>query len=151
MIDKSFIGLDLGSHEVQPEKGALKFFAKAIGQENPVFFNEAAAAEAGYPGLPVPPTYYFSMDLLQDEPFKYFETLGINIAHVLHGTQDFEYFKPAFAGDTVILKAVIKDIYDKKNGALEFVIKEVRAENKAGELLARQIMTVVVRNPKKGA
>ncbi|MBL4800483.1 MAG: MaoC family dehydratase N-terminal domain-containing protein [Emcibacter sp.] len=147
MIDKRFVGLDLGSHEVQLEKGALKFFATAIGQENSVYFDEKAAAEAGYPGLPVPPSYYFSLDMFQDEPFGYFDTLGVDLNHVLHGAQDFEYFKPAFAGETVVLKAKIVDLFDKKNGALDFIIKEVRVENKAGDLLAKQVMTIIVRNP----
>lgn len=151
MIDKRFIGMNIGSHEVQLEKGALKFFATAIGQENPVYFDEKAAEEAGYPGLPVPPSYYFSLDLLQDEPFKYLDTLGVNLNHVLHGAQDFEYFKPAFAGDTVVIKAKIIDLFDKKNGALDFIIKEVRVENTEGELLVKQIMTIIVRNPEGGA
>ena len=151
MIDKRFIGMNIGSHEVQLEKGALKFFATAIGQENPVYFDEKAAEEAGYSGLPVPPSYYFSLDLLQDEPFKYLDTLGVNLNHVLHGAQDFEYFKPAFAGDTVVIKAKIIDLFDKKNGALDFIIKEVRVENTEGELLVKQIMTIIVRNPEGGA
>lgn len=152
MIDRKFIGLGLGSHEVEIEKGALKAFARAVGQQNPVYFDEAAAHAAGYPGLPVPPTYYFSMNLMKDDPFKFLAILGINIAHLLHGSQDFEFISPAFSGDTVVISTRIVDITDKKNGALEFVKKEDRVENKAtGVLLARQCSTLVVRNPAAAA
>ena len=33
----------------------LKFFAKAIGETNPIYTDEAAALEAGYRALPAPP------------------------------------------------------------------------------------------------
>jgi len=32
----------------------LKFFAKAIGETNPIYTDEAAALEAGYRALPAP-------------------------------------------------------------------------------------------------
>ena len=58
MIDRKFIGMESrrrGSLDV--EKGRLRLFAKATGEKNPIYFDEAAAKAAGYPALPVPPTF----------------------------------------------------------------------------------------------
>lgn len=146
MIDPKFIGHELGWHTVEIEKGRLKLFNKVIGQTNPVYFDDEAAKVAGYPGLPVPPSFYFSLDMEQKAPFSWFEMLGIDIAKVLHGMQGFTYHKPAYAGQVVTLRARITDIYAKKGGALEFVIKEVSVRDDQGELLADLKITLVVRN-----
>ena len=51
MIDKKHIGKTFPSHTVEVEKGRLRFFAKAIGETNPVYFDEISAQAAGYPSL----------------------------------------------------------------------------------------------------
>ena len=45
MIDRKFIGLALPEFSAQVEAGALRFFAKAIGQTDPIYVDEAAARE----------------------------------------------------------------------------------------------------------
>ena len=55
MIDPRHIGHTLPPYAVDVEKGRLKFFAKAIGQTDPVYTDEATAKAAGHPSLPVPP------------------------------------------------------------------------------------------------
>jgi len=146
MIDRSFIGHELGSHTVKIEMGRLKFFNKVIGQTNPIFFDEEAAKLANYTSCPVCPSYYFSMDLEQKNALGWLEMLGIDVSKILHGMQDFTYHKPAYANQTVTLTAKITDIYEKKAGALEFVEKEVVVIDEAGNLLATQKITIVVLN-----
>ena len=55
MIDRKYIGHAMPGFDVLVEKGRLRFFAKATGQTDPVYSDEAAARAAGHPGLPVPP------------------------------------------------------------------------------------------------
>lgn len=55
MIDRKYIGHAMPAFDVLVEKGRLRFFAKATGQTDPVYSDEAAARAAGHPGLPVPP------------------------------------------------------------------------------------------------
>ena len=45
MLDRSFIGHKFDAHTVEIEKGRLRFFAKAIGETNPIYFDEAAARD----------------------------------------------------------------------------------------------------------
>ena len=145
MLDQSHIGRELGSHRVEIEKGRLKLFNKVIGQTNPVYTDEALAKAAGYPGLPVPPTFYCSLDLEQDDPFAWFEALGIPIARILHASQDFTYHRPAYAGQTVSLNSKIADVFEKKGGTLKFIVKETEVRSETGELLVTMSQTLVVR------
>ena len=43
MIDRQYIGHTMPAFEVLVEKGRLRFFAKATGQTDPVYTDEAAA------------------------------------------------------------------------------------------------------------
>ncbi len=74
------------------------------------------------------------------------DKLGIPLARLLHGEQSFDYFETVCAGDTITVESRIDDIYDKKNGALEFVVKSSRATNDRGERVAEMKMVVVCRN-----
>ena len=49
MIDKSFIGHSLGRRTLNIEEGAVRFYAKAIGETDPVYTDLDAARAAGVP------------------------------------------------------------------------------------------------------
>ena len=55
MIDRQFIGHTMPAFEVLVEKGRLRFFAKATGQTDPVYTDEAAARAAGHPASSAAP------------------------------------------------------------------------------------------------
>ncbi|AXI02417.1 MaoC family dehydratase N-terminal domain-containing protein [Aquirhabdus parva] len=146
MISKNHIGRVFPPHTIEIEKGRLRFFAKAIGETDPIYTDEAAAHAAGYPSLPVPPTFLFGLDLEQDSAFGWLDELGLNLERILHGEQSFTYHTPACAGDTLTFESRIADIYDKKNGALEFIIKEIKVTNQHGAHVADLRNTIVQRN-----
>lgn len=146
MIDKKHIGLELEPQIVDVEKGRLRFFAKATGQKDIIYLDDAAAKAAGFPNLPAPPTFVFSLELEGPTPFKIFDILGVDLNKVLHGEQSFTYKKPICAGDTITLKSKIVDIFDKKNGAMEFIVQTTTATNQHGEDVGEATRTIVVRN-----
>ena len=148
MLDKSYIGRSLGRITTEVEKGRLRFFAKAIGETNPVYTDEAAAGQAGYRSLPVPPTYFFCLPMLDDpDPTAWMTRLGVNLQNILHGEQSFEYFEMAFAGDRLTFETRITDIYDKKGGALEFLVTETTVVNQSDKPVAKMKCTAVIRHP----
>lgn len=146
MIDKNHIGHEFPSFATDIEKGRLKFFAKAIGETNPIYTDEAAALNAGYKAIPAPPTYMFSVDLDGPELLPILKLLKLDLGRVLHGSQEFEYLGQIYAGDKIKQTCKIVDIYDKKGGALEFVVQESAYTNQHGELVGKARQTLVYRN-----
>ena len=132
------------------EAAFLKFFARATGEANPIYFDEDAARAAGHPSLPAPPTYLFSLALCA--PAKRGAVLdpkdgiGVDMRRILHGEQSFAHHRPIHAGDRLTLTTTTRDIYEKRGGALEFIVQDTRAENDAGELCAEMSVVTVVRN-----
>ncbi|MBI5900781.1 MAG: MaoC family dehydratase N-terminal domain-containing protein [Rhodocyclales bacterium] len=143
MIDKKWIGHELPPAVLPIERTRLQFFAKAIGETDPVYTDVTAAREAGYPDLPAPPTFLFAVELDSGAIDLLLERLEIPLPKLLHGEQGFSYHRPACVGDTVTVRSVIQDIYDKRDGALEFVVKTSSATNQRGELVA-ELRTVLV-------
>ena len=146
MIDKKFIGHEFDVFSVDIEKGRLAFFAKSIGETNPIYSNEEAAQAAGYKAIPAPPTFPFTLSLESEDPFPVVSALKLEIGRILHGSQDFEYFTPIYCGDKITVNSKIIDIFDKKDGALEFVVLQYSFINQHGDLAARSSNTLVYRN-----
>lgn len=146
MIDKDYIGHRFAPFTTTVEKGRLRFFAKSIGETNPVYFNEDAAIAAGYRSILAPPTFVFSLKLEGDDALPILDLLKLDIARILHGSQSFEYFAPLVAGDTITIESQIANIFDKKGGALEFVDMASTFTNQDGVIVAKSIDTLVYRN-----
>ena len=146
MIDKKWIGYQLGHSTLDIERGRLKFFAKAIGETNPVYSDEVAAKAAGYADIPAPPTFMFAAELDSGALFTMLNVMGVPVSKILHGEEGFEYLAPIIAGDTVTVTSQVTDIYDKRGGALEFIVIESTAVNQRGDTIANIRNVTVVRN-----
>ena len=145
MIDKKHIGKVIPAFRTVTDAARLRFFAKATGETNPVYFDESAARDAGHPNLPLPPTFLFSLELEQPDK-SWRDEIGIQVARILHGEQSFTYHRMAYAGDVLLFECHIADIYDKKGGALDFVVRETRVTNQKGEHVADLRSVLVHRN-----
>ena len=146
MLARAYIGHMLPPFQVEVEQGRLRFFAKATGQADPVYIDEEAARAAGHPSLPVPPTVLFCLEMESPNPAAIRELLGMDYRSLLHGEQGFTYHRMAYAGDTLTYRQQIADIYDKKGGALEFVVRKTAVTNQRDELVAELRCVTVVRN-----
>jgi acyl dehydratase len=146
MLNKSKIGHEFAPYTTDIEKGRLKFFAKAIGETNPIYTDEAAARSAGYKSIPAPPTFMFSVDLDGPELLPILRLLNMDIGKILHGSQEFEYLGQIYAGDRITQQSKIVDMFDKKGGALEFVVQESSYRNQDDELVGKALQTLVYRN-----
>jgi len=146
MINKKWIGHELPVSVIQIERSRLRFFAKATGDTRALYTDPATAREAGFPDLPAPPTFLFAAELDSGANDQLLADLNIPIAKLLHGEQGFTYHRAACAGDTVTVRSTISDIYEKKNGALEFVVKTSRAHNQHDELVAELRSVLVCRH-----
>ncbi|WP_382156091.1 MaoC family dehydratase N-terminal domain-containing protein [Hydrogenophaga sp. ANAO-22] len=146
MIDRKFIGYQLKPSVLTVDRTRLQFFAKAIGEKNPVYVDPAAAKAAGYADVPAPPTFLFAAELDSGANDQLLADLDIPLAKLLHGEQSFRYLRPVCAGDTVTVQSTITDIYDKKGGKLEFAVKDSKVTNQREELVAELRTVLVVRH-----
>ncbi|SPB14603.1 hypothetical protein NOV72_01846 [Caballeronia novacaledonica] len=136
MADSSMIGLVTSHGTIEVEKGRLAFFAKAIGETDPVYTDLAAARDAGHPTLPVPPTFLVCLNGEVARPFNVLAKLKLDLARILHAEQAWTYHRMAYVGDTLSFETKIDEVYDKKGGALHFVVQNTRVTNQNGEHVA---------------
>lgn len=145
MLNTRHIGHQLRAGAVDVEKGRLRFFATATGLQDPMYTDEEVAAQAGYRSLPVPPTFYFCLEMEACGSNQLCALFGIDIGQLLHGEQHFFYRAAAVAGDTLSFVGRITDVYHKKDGALGFITVETRVTNQLGVHVADMRRIVVVR------
>ena len=56
------------------------------------------------------------------------------------------YVEGTRAGDVIAVTSLIADMFDKKGGALEFVVSENTYTNQTGQVVVKATSTLVVRN-----
>lgn len=146
MLDKNKIGTEFTPYTFDVEKGRIKFFAQAIGEKNPIHFNEDAAKDAGYKTIVAPPTFPFVLDLEGPEFLPAIKLFNLDIGRVLHGSQEFEYSGHIYAGDTIQVASKVVDIFDKKGGALESIVFQNTYTNQNQEVVAKATNSLIYRN-----
>jgi acyl dehydratase len=146
VIDRKWIGQTYESEPMTITKDRVRLFAKAIGSRDPIYQDSAVAKAAGYKNIPVPTTFLVAVELDDSATEKMLADLQVPMGRILHGEQGFTYHEPATVGDTLTVKAHIKDIYDKKNGAIEFIVRCSDVFNQAGTRVAELRSVIVVRN-----
>ena len=146
-LDKKIIGHEFKPFTAVAEAGKVRLFCKAIGEEDPIYIDEAAAKKAGYARIPTPPT--FLQAITNDDPEKggLLKLLNVDIGLILHGEQHYDYYAPVYVGDRITCRQKVVDLYDKKGGALWFVVSETSLKDQTGKLVAKGTGITVVRNP----
>ncbi len=79
MINKSVIGKKHAPFTVEVEPRRVRSFAEAIGETDPVYFDEAAAKAQGYRSLPAPPTFAFALIMEGNQSFMLLDELGMEL------------------------------------------------------------------------
>ncbi|MFE3189420.1 MaoC family dehydratase N-terminal domain-containing protein [Nocardia sp. NPDC059240] len=145
-VDPGIIGKEFPPMHLTVEAGRLRFFAQAIGETDPVYTDVEAAKAAGYADLPVPPTFLFAIELDSPDAFGFLAEAGVDLRFILHGEQSFAYHSIAYPGDVLTASPRITDVYSKKGGALEFIVKETAITRADGSAVADLKSVIVVRN-----
>jgi acyl dehydratase len=116
------------------ELGAVRRMALALGDLDPIHFDEAAAKAPGYRGIVAPwPLlwlYFFTCTVYEhDFPFG---------KATVHGQDDYEFHEPIVVGDQLTIRTAMVEAKLKhgKTGRLGQVVSERRFTNQRGELCA---------------
>ena len=157
---RRFIGKPTGKGTLVVERSPLTNFARAVGDDDPIHRNADAARDAGFDGIPAPPTFGFSIqhwsrweelqpdDVPATNPMM--EVMGTLMASgglVLHGEQEFVYHQPLVSGQWLTFEGVVKDIYQKASGdkTMTFLVVEDTFRDEDGELVLTSTMNLLHR------
>lgn len=109
-------------------------FAAALGETNPLYTDEAAAAEGPYGGLVAPPTFLTKLrpNKMTPENMPKFGKVGFD------GGRDLDVFAPVRPGDSLTMVSKIHDIYEKtgRSGSMYFIVLRNEINNQNGEKVA---------------
>ncbi|HRH85228.1 MAG TPA: MaoC family dehydratase N-terminal domain-containing protein [Rubrivivax sp.] len=145
MIDRTKVGFETPPTRVPIDAWRVKLFCQAVGENDPVYWDPAAASSAGLAACPLPPTYLKAIEGEHFSSAALLQLLQVPLFGVLHAEQQFDYLAPVHVGDTVELQRRIDRIFDKKDGALSFIVVDTDYRV-TGRAVARSTQTILVRN-----
>lgn len=129
------------------EKDHVRRFALAVGEDNPIFYDDDAAREAGFPAPIAPPTFTVTQ-IFQVPREERERRLGANLdyARVLHGEQEFVYKRLPFVGETLKGRMRIAKDFEKeggRGGTMRFVTYESVFTDVEGEEVLTAYYTLI--------
>ena len=144
-MNTGFIGKEYPPFTASVDPWRVGFFAHAIGDSSELYSDATAAGAAGYRDIPAPPTLPFSLSMDHNQSFMVLADLAIDITRAMHGEQSFRYHGDICSGDVLTGRQKVVDIYEKKGGALLFIVTETRFDNQQGDHVCDMGTTIVVR------
>lgn len=136
MVDHGRIGFALAPFSVAVDAERLRSFAEAIGESEPRRAGQA-----------VPLTFLKALEGENNSSRLILEALQVDLKSVLHAEQQFDYLEPVHAGETITVQRKVIDIYDKRDGAIQFIVIESLLNKAGGALAGRSRQVLMVRRP----
>jgi acyl dehydratase len=142
-VKKEAIGKSYPPFEYEVGKEKIGEYARAVGEENPVYFDREAAKGAGFRDVVAPPMFavIYSWGAVAAPAVD--PDVDLNFAMLVHGGQEFVWGEPVCSGDVISTAASVKDISEK--GGMGFYVFESVSTNQDGQEVARGTWTNIVR------
>jgi acyl dehydratase len=133
-VDLSHIGRAGAPFIVEVEKGAIRRFAEAIKDKNPLYHDEDYARARGFRSIVAPPTFPATFRPPQRQPWL----KDLDYARLLAGEQSFEFRRPIAAGDVLTCRLHLIDVEEKqgRSGRMQRIIQDLNCIDEGGELVA---------------
>lgn len=125
-----FIGSSTIPFLVEVEKGAIRRFAQAIGDLNPLRHDEDAARAQGWSGLVAPPTFAASFRPPDDLPWM----VPLDRSRMRAGEQGFRLHRPVISGDRLWCHVTLSAVEPRlaRSGPLLRLVQDLVALDEAG-------------------
>ena len=140
---------------MEVEKGAIKKFADAVDDCNPVYWDEEYAKNSRYGSIIAPPGFFGwptrwagAMPIITKLREELVSTVAqAGYSRLLDGGIEYEFSRPVRAGDTLAALPRIVNIFERggKAGKLVFSITEITYTNQSGDLVAKARQTFIHR------
>lgn len=137
------------------ERGAIKKLADAIGDRNPLYWDEEIARKSRYGSIIAPPGF-FGWPAKWETAMPFFSEIRQDVvdtiskagySRLLDGGIEYDFFHPVRAGDTLAALSKVKDIYERESqaGKMFFSIIEITYTNQNGDVVAKARQTLIAR------
>ncbi len=131
------------------EQGKIIEFAKAIGEDDPVYRDAGVARSRGYDGVPAPLTFSVVSAHFADASRtggSYLAEIGMDMGRVVQGAHEWEYHAPVVAGTT--LHGTMSLISDerrtgRRGGGMRIVVREVVYRDGTGQKVLSERLTAI--------
>jgi len=141
---KAAIGVESEPSVYEIDKEAIRRWAEAIGDPNPLYHDEAYAKKQGYRSLVAPPEFlpHYQYPLVRG---KSKVSVQSPLKRNLAGGNEIEVFQPLQAGDVVYQTTKLAEVLEKEGrlGKMLLLITENTVRNAKGELMSRSRHTEI--------
>lgn len=131
------------------ERGLIRRYAEALGDDNPLWQDEEYAKTTRYGGIIAPPFLLCALMTIapttmgpKEIPLPVPE-LPLPLEHSLDGGTEWEFFLPLKLGDTLTSRSRLANVFERqgKLGKMLFLVYETTYTNQRGEVVARSAST----------
>jgi acyl dehydratase len=151
---KQYIGKVDPPHVREVEKGSIRRYADAVGNDNLLYSDEEYAKQSRYSGIIAPPGFFgwSAKAVTASEGIVGLMTALINAGYagILDGGISYEFLLPIYAGDTLIASPKVKDVTAKegKSGVMMICQFEITYLNQNGDMVAKATQNLIGRQLK---
>ena len=143
MIDHKWIGKTYGPLRYEVGREKMKEYSSAAKDARPIFHDEEFAKDTAYGDVIAMPNFAAVYALRGAGLMLIDQEIKLNLAMLVHGAQEFEWFDVVKPIDVVTETGKVADIYEKGN--LDFIVYEGEAVNQDGKLVCRSRATMIIR------
>jgi acyl dehydratase len=138
---KKQIGRESEPVTLDVEKGAIRLFAQAIGDPNPLFNDEKQARKTRFGGMIATPTFPRSL-MGRQMPRPDIPNMPTRL---LDGGSEWEFFEPIRPGDRITVTSRLADLRESEGrmGTMVIEVVESRYVNQFNEVCTIQRMTLI--------
>jgi hypothetical protein len=152
---RAALGKEGEPQTIEVDKTAIRWFARAVGHTDLVFYDEAYAKSKGHRSIICPPGFLGHAIHTPQSPANTVgnsirrppDIIDLNVRRVLNGSTEFEYFDEDICGGDV-LKSVTKltDIKERTGalGRMLFMTTDTLLYNTQGKLVAIERDTGII-------
>ena len=148
-LNEALKGKEYQEVTFEVERDRVAQFARAIGEDDPVFLDPEAARTAGFPEQLAPPTFPTVMQIMTSGQVVLDEELGLDYSVVVHGEQEYEWRRPLVVGDVLRATPRIADIYAR--GPNEFLVIEAEIRDQGDQVVCVARTTLLSRGTAGGS
>ncbi len=151
---KQFIGRTDPPYVREVEAGAIRRYADAAGDDNPLYRDREQARESKYGDIVAPPGFFGwpIKPVPELEAVMGLMSAVINAGYhrILDAGMSFEFFLPVRAGDILIASPKVADVIEKegKSGTMIVCSFETTYLNQNGDPVAKSYQKVICSKPR---